>query len=236
MKKPYVVAIDGPAGAGKSTLAKRLASELQIAYIDTGAMYRSCALLAIRHALSPREDSPKLRELLEAAKLEFRTKNGEQHIFLNGEDVSRAIREPHISIGASDISAIPFVRDLLVEKQREMARGTSVLMDGRDIGTNVFPNAQIKIYLTADVEERAKRRYLELVEKGDPSPYEAVLQDMISRDKQDTSRAYAPLKQAPDAKRIDTTHLTLEESFQALLCYTLQCLEAPDGSKPQSCK
>ena len=223
--KPYIVAIDGPAGAGKSTMAKRLAKELNISYIDTGAMYRACALLAIRHNLSPKEDSSKLREILASAELDFRQENGEQHIFLNGTDVSREIREPSISTGASDISAIPFVRDLMVEKQRAMARGKSVLMDGRDIGTNVFPDSKIKIYLTADVKERAKRRYLELQEKGDRSPYEIVLQDMISRDENDKNRSYAPLKQAEDAKLIDTTSLSLEESFQVLLQYTNQCLE-----------
>ncbi len=225
--KPYVVAIDGPAGAGKSTLAKRLAKELNIAYIDTGAMYRACALYAIECGINPKVDSEKLRALLADAELDFRTVDDEQHIFLNDVDVSREIREPHISTGASDISALPFVRDLLVNKQREMAKGKSVLMDGRDIGTNVFPNAEIKIFLTAAVEERANRRFLELQEKGDSSSYETVLSEMISRDEQDKNRAYAPLKQAEDAQLIDTTQLNPEESFLALLNhiqYTLNTL------------
>ena len=217
--KPYVVAIDGPAGAGKSTLAKRLAKELNIAYIDTGAMYRACALFAIESGINPKVDSQKLRELLADAELDFRPVKGEQHIFLNDVDVSREIREPHISTGASDISALPFVRDLLVEKQREMANGKSVLMDGRDIGTNVFPNAEIKIFLTAKAEERAKRRFIELQEKGDTVSYETVLSDMIARDENDKNRAYAPLKQAEDAWLCDTTELTFEESFQKLLTY-----------------
>lgn len=226
MTKPYIVAIDGPAGAGKSTLAKRLANALAIAYIDTGAMYRACALFAIESGINPKVDSPKLRELLQDAEIDFRTVDGEQHIFLNDVDVSREIREPHISTGASDISAIPYVRDLLVTMQREMAKGKPVLMDGRDIGTNVFPNAHIKIFLTADVEERAKRRHKELQEKGDSSSYETVLREMIARDENDKNRAYAPLKQAEDAKLIDTTNFTLEESFEALLSYVKQQLSA----------
>ena len=225
MSKPYIVAIDGPAGAGKSTLAKRLAKALNIAYIDTGAMYRACALYAIESGINPKVDSPKLRALLETAEIDFCSVEEEQHIFLNDVDVSREIREPHISTGASDISAIPFVRDLLVTMQRNMAKGKSVLMDGRDIGTNVFPNADVKIYLTAEVEERANRRFLELQAKGDSSSYETVLQEMISRDEQDKNRAYAPLKQAEDAKLIDTTKLTLEESFEALYQYTKEVLK-----------
>lgn len=224
MSKPYIIAIDGPAGAGKSTLAKRLAKALEIAYIDTGAMYRACALYAIESGINPKIDSPKLRELLETAEIDFRSVGDEQHIFLNDIDVSREIREPHISTGASDISAIPFVRDLLVTMQRNMAKGKSVLMDGRDIGTNVFPDADVKIYLTAAVEERANRRFLELKQKGDPSDYETVLKEMISRDEQDKNRAYAPLKQAEDAKLMDTTNWNLEESFEALLQYTKEVL------------
>lgn len=225
MQKPYIVAIDGPAGAGKSTLAKRLAKALNIAYIDTGAMYRACALYAIESGISPKVDSEELRKLLKTAEIDFRTVSEEQKIFLNGADVSLKIREPHISTGASDISAIPYVRDLLVTMQRNMATGKSVLMDGRDIGTNVFPNADVKIYLTAAVEERAKRRFEELREKGDSSTYETVLAEMISRDENDKNRAYAPLKQAEDAELIDTTNLNLEESFDALYQYTLKKLQ-----------
>ncbi len=225
MQKPYIVAIDGPAGAGKSTLAKRLAKALNIAYIDTGAMYRACALYAIESGISPKVDSEELRKLLKTAEIDFRTVSEEQKIFLNGADVSLKIREPHISTGASDISAIPYVRDLLVTMQRNMATGKSVLMDGRDIGTNVFPNADVKIYLTAAIEERAKRRFEELREKGDSSTYETVLTEMISRDENDKNRAYAPLKQAEDAELIDTTNLNLEESFDALYQYTLKKLQ-----------
>lgn len=223
--KPYVVAIDGPAGAGKSTLAKRLAKELNIAYIDTGAMYRACALYAIESGINPKVDSPQLRALLETAEIDFRTVKGEQRIFLNDIDVSREIREPHISTGASDISALPFVRDMLVSMQRNLAKGKAVLMDGRDIGTNVFPDAEIKVFLTADVKERANRRYLELQAKGDSSTYDTVLSEMIARDEQDKSRAYAPLRQAEDAHLLDTTEMDLEESFQSLFDYTQEKLQ-----------
>ncbi len=223
--KPYVVAIDGPAGAGKSTLAKRLAKELKIAYIDTGAMYRACALYAIESGINPKVDSPQLQKLLETAEIDFRTIKGEQRIFLNDIDISREIREPHISTGASDISALPFVRDMLVSMQRNLAKGKAVLMDGRDIGTNVFPQAEIKIFLTADVKERANRRFLELQAKGNSSTYETVLNEMIARDEQDKNRAYAPLRQAEDAYLLDTTNMNLEESFQALLAYTNEKLQ-----------
>ena len=224
--KPYVVAIDGPAGAGKSTLAKRLAKELNIAYIDTGAMYRACALYAIESGINPKVDSPQLRSLLETAEIDFRTVKGEQKIFLNDIDVSREIREPHISTGASDISALPFVRDMLVQMQRDLAKGKPVLMDGRDIGTNVFPDADVKVFLTADAEERANRRYIELQAKGDDSTFEKVLEDMIARDEQDKNRAYAPLRQAEDAHLLDTTQMDLEQSFAALCQYTQEKLQS----------
>ena len=224
--KPYVVAIDGPAGAGKSTLAKRLAKELNIAYIDTGAMYRACALYAIESGINPKVDSPELRSLLETAEIDFRTVKGEQKIFLNDIDVSREIREPHISTGASDISVLPFVRDMLVTMQRNLAKGKPVLMDGRDIGTNVFPNAEVKVFLTADVAERANRRFLELQQKGDDSTYEKVLEDMIARDEQDQNREYAPLRQAEDAHLLDTTKMDLEQSFVALCQYTQEKLQS----------
>ena len=224
--KPYVVAIDGPAGAGKSTLAKRLAKELNIAYIDTGAMYRACALYAIESGINPKVDSPELRSLLETAEIDFRTVKGEQKIFLNDIDVSREIREPHISTGASDISALPFVRDMLVTMQRNLAEGKPVLMDGRDIGTNVFPDAEVKVFLTADVAERANRRFLELQQKGDDSTYEKVLEDMIARDEQDRNREYAPLRQAEDAHLLDTTKMDLEHSFVALCQYTQEKLQS----------
>ena len=214
--KNYIVAIDGPAGAGKSSLSKMLAEKLEISYIDTGAMYRASAIYALESGVDPTVNSDKLRKLLETIEIDFKYENNRQKIYLNEVDVSVEIREPNISSYASAISAIPFVRDKLVEMQRKLAAGKSVLMDGRDIGTNVFPNADIKIYLTAATETRAKRRHLELQEKKDKSTYEQVLDEMIKRDENDKSRDYAPLKQAEDAILVDTTSYTLQESFDLM--------------------
>jgi len=215
--KNYIIAVDGPAGAGKSTLSKRLAKKLGISYIDTGAMYRASAIYALEMGVDPTVDSEKLKKLFKTIEIDFKIEDNEQKIYLNEVDVSREIREPNISSYASAISAIPFVRDELVAMQRKLADGKSLLMDGRDIGTNVFPNADIKIYLTADIKERAKRRHLELTEKGEKQNYEQVLDDMIKRDENDKNRSYAPLKQADDAILVDTTENNLEESFEILL-------------------
>lgn len=223
--KNYIIAIDGPSGAGKSTLSKMIAKKLGISYIDTGAMYRACALYAIELGINPKIDSEKLRSILNDIKIDFSYENDEQRVYLNDIDVSREIREAHISIGASDISAIPFVRDKLVFMQREMAKNKSVLMDGRDIGTNVFPNADIKIYLTAAVEDRAKRRYEELLSKGNKVDYQTVLDDMIKRDENDKNRCYAPLKQDKNAKLLDTTGNSLDKSLNLLYNYIVEKLK-----------
>ena len=214
--KNYIIAIDGPSGAGKSSLSKLISKKLRISYIDTGAMYRACALYADESGVNPSVDSDELRKLLENVDIDFGYSNDEQRLFLNGVDVSEKIRQPKISTYASDISAIVFVRDKLVEMQRNLSAGKSVLMDGRDIGTNVFPNADVKIYLTADVNDRAKRRFDELTKKGVSVRFEDVLSEMISRDENDKNRKYAPLKKADDAVLVDTTGNEFEKSFDIL--------------------
>ena len=215
--KKISVAIDGPSGAGKSTLARRAAAALGYLYVDTGAIYRTVALSAVRAGIDPADADrliPTLKEL--DIRLEY-GEDGLQHMYLNGEDVSQAIRVHEISQHASTVSAIPAVREFLLELQRDFARKTSVIMDGRDIGTVVLPNADVKIFLTATPESRAQRRYLELQQRGQSTDYETVLKDIIRRDEQDTNRPIAPLRQAEDAVLVDTTHLDLEQSFRAVL-------------------
>ncbi|MBO5727708.1 MAG: (d)CMP kinase [Oscillospiraceae bacterium] len=211
------VAIDGPSGAGKSTLARQAAKQLGYLYVDTGAIYRTVALSAVRAGIDP-ADAPRLIPTLE--KLDIRLdygSDGLQHMYLNGEDVSHAIREHAISQHASTVSAIPQVRAFLLDLQRELARNNNVIMDGRDIGTVVLPEAQVKLFLTAAPEARARRRHLELCQRGQDTPFETVLQDIIRRDEQDTNRAIAPLRQAEDAVLVDTTHLDLEQSLHAIV-------------------
>ena len=208
------VAIDGPAGAGKSTIAKAAAARYGFIYVDTGAIYRTVGLAAKRAGVEPRDEAGVL-DLLPTLSIRFDYgEDGAQRMFLNGEDVSALIRTPEISMYASAVSAIPGVRAYLLDMQRNMAKTTSVVMDGRDIGTVVLPDAGLKIFLTASVEERAKRRLAELAAKGDPSTYEEVLADMAQRDENDTNRAAAPLRAAEDAVRVDTSALTLEESIE----------------------
>ncbi len=211
------VAIDGPSGAGKSTLARQAAKQLGYLYVDTGAIYRTVALSAVRAGIDP-ADAPRLIPTLEGLdiRLDYGA-DGLQHMYLNGEDVSQAIREHAISQHASTVSAIPQVRAFLLDLQRALARNNNVIMDGRDIGTVVLPEAQVKLFLTAAPEARARRRHLELCQRGQDTPFETVLQDIIRRDEQDTNRAIAPLRQAPDAVLVDTTHLDLEQSLQAIL-------------------
>lgn len=211
------IAIDGPAGAGKSTLAKAAAEKLGYLYLDTGAIYRTVGLYAKMHGIDPSDSLAVIRLLNEIEiKIEY-SSDGLQHMYLMGQDVTKEIRENEISHYASKVSAIPAVRSFLLELQRKFARENHVVMDGRDIGTVVLPDAQVKIFLTATAEARAQRRYQELLERGQQVSYETVLSDVISRDETDTRRAAAPLRQAEDAVRLDTTGLNLEESLALLL-------------------
>ena len=210
------IAIDGPSGAGKSTLAKKLAERLGFVYVDTGAIYRTIGLRALRSGTDPR-DAAAVAAMLEDVHLEIRYgEDGLQHMILDGEDVTEEIRLPEVSRYASQVSAHPCVRDYLLEMQRSLARTHSVIMDGRDIGTVVLPDADVKIFLTAAPEERARRRCRELEQRGTPQPYEEVLSDIRERDKNDMERPVAPLRQAEDAVLVDTTHLDFEASLDTL--------------------
>lgn len=209
------VAIDGPSGAGKSTLAKRLAKELGYLYVDTGAMYRSIGLYALRQGVDPKDEAA-VTALLPQIQIELRYVDGAQRVLLCGEDVSEAIRAEEVGMATSAVSAHPPVRAFLLELQRGMARTHDILMDGRDIGTVILPNASVKIFLTASAEARATRRFRELQEKGVDTDFETVLEDIRRRDYQDSHRATAPLRQAEDAVLVDTSEMDLEESFQAL--------------------
>lgn len=215
--KNVSIAIDGPSGAGKSTLARALAKEKGYLYVDTGAIYRTLGYYVRRRGADPK-DEVEVLELLRSAEVELRYgEDGLQHMFLNGEDVSREIRLPEVSKYASIVSAHAGVRAFLLEMQRELAWKHSVVMDGRDIGTVVLPDADVKIFLTASAEMRAKRRCLELQQRGTPEPLDQVLSEIVQRDWDDTHRAAAPLRQAEDAVVVDTTTLNFEESLTALL-------------------
>lgn len=216
-KEHYSIAVDGPSGAGKSTLAKALARELNIIYVDTGAIYRTIGLEVFRRGLDPKNEAEVSAILPELSiRMEYQD-DGLQHMFLNGEDVTADIRLPNISLYASDVSALPAVRAFLLEMQRELARRNCVIMDGRDIGTVVLPDAEVKIYLTASAEERAKRRFLELAARGAGKTYQEVLEEQRLRDDNDMHRAIAPLKPAEDSVIVDTTELDFEQSKQAVL-------------------
>ncbi|MCI8477290.1 MAG: (d)CMP kinase [Oscillospiraceae bacterium] len=211
------VAVDGPSGAGKSTMAKRLAEQLGFLYVDTGAIYRTVGLYVQRQGVDC-GDAAQVTALLPQIHIELRHEaDGLQHMYLEGEDVTQEIRQPLISRCASQVSAIPAVRAFLMETQRALARQHNVIMDGRDIGTVVLPQADVKIFLTAAPEERARRRYAELLERGVSTDYDTVLRDLRDRDEQDTARSAAPLRQAEDAVLVDTTGRSLEESFAWLL-------------------
>ena len=215
--KRYSIAIDGPSGAGKSTLARAAASQLGVLYVDTGAIYRTIAYQVLSAGVDPKEESAVLR-LLPEVRLELvHQEDGLQHMLLNGEDVTEQIRQVEVSQSASVVAAYPGVRSFLLERQRELARTHHVIMDGRDIGTVVLPDADVKIFLTASAETRAKRRCLELEERGTPEPYEKVLQAIRERDWNDSHRETAPLIQAEDAVLLDTSALTFQESLAALL-------------------
>lgn len=209
------VAIDGPAGAGKSTIARAVACALGFVYVDTGALYRAIGYYAVQKGVPP-DDPQGVGRLLPEIRLDIRYENGVQRILLGGEDVSERIRTPEMGMAASQVSAQPAVRDFLLETQREMARRSSVVMDGRDIGTVVLPQAQVKIFLTASPEERARRRYEEHREKGLAVEYERILAEVKQRDYNDSNRAIAPLRKAEDALLVDTTGNTLEQSIALL--------------------
>lgn len=210
----YKIALDGPSGAGKSSLAKKIAHALGIVYVDTGAMYRTIGLFVTRRGIKP-EDENAVISVLPEIKLSISFENGEQHILLGEEDVGAFIRTPEISMAASRVSAIPAVRAFLLDTQRDLAKTTSVIMDGRDIGTVIFPDAEVKIFLTASAEARARRRTLELAEKGMPTPYEEVLRDIITRDKNDREREVAPAVAAEDAVILDNSDLDLDGTVDA---------------------
>ena len=207
----YAIAIDGPAGAGKSTIAKILAQELELIYVDTGALYRTIGYYVTQQGIDT-ADTDAVVAALSGLKVDLKYVDGVQRVFANGEDVSDLIRTPAMSMAASAVSAIPAVRAYLLDTQRGIAATHSVVMDGRDIGTVILPDAKIKIFLTASAESRAKRRFDELQAKGDPATYEEVLADMVKRDYDDSHRAIAPLKQAEDAIPVDTSGETLEQS------------------------
>lgn len=209
------IALDGPSGAGKSTIAKMLAKKMQYVYVDTGALYRSIAYYVISKGVDPK-DSDSVVPLLEDVNVQLTYADDAQHVMLNGEDVSDKIRTPEVSMGASAVSAIPAVREFLFALQQNIAKENNIIMDGRDIGTVVLPNADVKVFLTATAEERANRRFKELSEKGDSSTYDEVLRDIIQRDYNDTHREIAPLKKADDAVEVDSTHLSLEESVEEI--------------------
>lgn len=213
----YSVAIDGPSGAGKSTLAKAAAAQLGILYVDTGAIYRSIGYYMFKHDIDPKDTARVISALPSIDVAMGYDEDGLQRMYLNGEDVTKAIRLPEISMYASAVSAIPEVRAFLLDMQRDLAKKQSVIMDGRDIGTVVLPEAKVKIYLTARAEVRAQRRMKELEQRGTPSSYEEVLRQIEERDYADMHREIAPLRQAEDAVLLDTSELDFEQSQEALL-------------------
>lgn len=212
----YNVAIDGPAGAGKSTIAKLVAKEKGYVYVDTGAMYRGLAIHFLENGIEA-EEIGKIVEACKDADVTIRYEDGQQQVYLNGKNITAKLREEEVGNMASKSSAIPEVRAKLLELQRELARKENVIMDGRDIGTCVLPDADVKVFLTASVETRAKRRYDELVEKGVPCDLEEIARDIAERDERDSTREIAPLKQAEDAVLVDSSHMTIEEVVAAIV-------------------
>ncbi len=229
MNGHIAIAIDGPSGAGKSTIARAAAKKFGFIYVDTGAIYRTVGLAANRADID-RKDEKAVSAILPDMHIEMKySEDGVQRMFLNGEDVSENIRLPDISLAASDVSALPAVRAFLMDMQRSMAEKHDVIMDGRDIGTVVLPDAELKIFLTASIEDRAYRRYQELIAKGVRTCYESVISDMENRDMQDSGRATAPLKAADDAVIIDTSGNTLEKSIDIICGLVAQRLEKING-------
>lgn len=210
------IALDGPAGAGKSTLAKAVAKKLKRPYVDTGAMYRAMALCCVRSEVGW-EDEPRVKDLLEKTEIRVVYPKDGQHVLLNGEDVTALLRTEEMGKGASAVSKLPCVRDALAGIQRQIAHETGAVLDGREIGTFVIPETPYKFFITADSGERAKRRLLQLKAKGVEGDFDTILRDIEVRDYQDAHRAYAPLKQAEDAVLIDTTHMTVEEAAEKIV-------------------
>ena len=210
------IAIDGPAGAGKSSIAKLVSKELGYIYVDTGALYRTVGLYSIRKGIDTK-NAEAVTATLNDIDVKLGFVDGAQHVFLNGEDVSDAIRTPEASMGASNVSSIPAVRSFLFDLQRDIAKNNNCIMDGRDIGTVVLPDAQIKLFLTASPEARAERRYKELIEKGEKVDFQEVLDDINKRDYQDSHREIAPLKQAEDALLVDNSGCNLEEGVALVM-------------------
>ena len=216
MNRKINIAIDGPSGAGKSTSARAAAEALGFIYVDTGALYRAVGVAALKRDI-PTKDAKAVADMLPELAITLRFENGEQKVYLNGEDVSKTIRLPEASMAASDVSALPAVRAFLLDLQKTLARENDCVMDGRDIGTVVLPEAQLKIYLTASAEERANRRYKELVQRGTPVKYEKLLAEIEQRDYNDSHRAISPLKPADDAVIIDSSHMPFEEVVAAVV-------------------
>ena len=212
----YTIAIDGPAGAGKSTIAKKVAKELSFIYVDTGAMYRAMGLYFLRKGIVP-ENAAAIEAACDEIQVSIRYENGEQQVLLNGENVSAEIRKEEVGNMASKTSVNGKVREKLVALQRELAKKENVVMDGRDIGTQVLPDATAKIYLTASSAERARRRYLELQQKGTPGVLEEIEADIIERDHRDMTREISPLRQAEDAVLVDASHMTIDEVAAAVI-------------------
>lgn len=211
----FNIAIDGPAGAGKSTIARRTAQELSFIYVDTGALYRALAVFLVDEGVSP-EDTEKVKETVKSVKVSIAYENGEQQVLVNGKNVTDRLRAESVGNMASTISAIPAVRAALLDLQRDLAKAHDVLMDGRDIGTNVLPDAELKIYLTASVETRAERRYRDLQEKGVEKALSEIRKEIEERDHRDMTRTIAPLKQAEDAVYLDTSHMNIDEVVEAI--------------------
>ena len=212
----FNIAIDGPAGAGKSTIAKKIAKQMEYIYVDTGAMYRAMALFLIREKVKP-EETEKINAKCKEADISIGYENGEQVVYLNGENVNGYIRTEEVGNMASASSPNPNVRAKLVELQQKLAAGTDVVMDGRDIGTCVLPDAQVKVYLTADSRVRAERRYKELVAKGEKCDLDVIEKDIIERDHQDMTREISPLRQAEDAVLVDSSYMTIDEVVEKII-------------------
>ncbi len=231
MNAYYAIAIDGPSGAGKSSQAKRLAKVFGFIYVDTGAIYRTLGLACLRSGIDPK-NTDSVMHLLPKLDISIRyNKTGEQRMYLNGEDVSEEIRKPEVSLYASDVSSLKEVRSFLLDMQRRFARENNVIMDGRDIGTVVLPNADLKIFLTASPEARAQRRLAEMLEKGITANYEEVLEDINYRDRQDSSRAAAPLRKAEDAVELDSSDVGFDETFSILCDIVIDRLSVSLGEK-----